>query len=227
MLAITFLVNKIRRMLKLLIKYKFSIIGIAINELNSIILNFFLKHKIERIYGKFETGIYFTHQFNNVSNESGHIKGEIVWIIRKLNIENAIVLLVGETNKVKTNFLENFPFRSLNTTGISDNVDYHWDFNDQIPVGIGKYNLILSQAVLEHLVDPVDHIRKLKLLLADNGYLIVHTVMPGFFYHRYPVDCLRFYPDWFQEISKLVKLQIKFKILSLDHIIYCYQHSNL
>ena len=47
--------------------------------------------------------------------------------------------------------------------------------------------------------------------------------MSGFNYHRYPVDCVRFYPDWFEEVAKRVGLQVQDKHIRNSGITYKYK----
>ena len=62
--------------------------------------------------------------------------------------------------------------------------------------------------MLEHLVQPYKHVCDLVDALNPGGHLVLHTVIPGFPYHRYPIDCARFFPDWFEEVARRLSLQI-------------------
>lgn len=79
--------------------------------------------------------------------------------------------------------------------------------------------------MMEHLVDPYKHMKDLSSLLEEEGYLIVHTVMPGFMYHRHPVDTIRFFPDWFEEVASKKRLNLKIvsKYVRDFHIFYMYK----
>lgn len=79
---------------------------------------------------------------------------------------------------------------------------------------------IMSQAMLEHLIDPYKHVCDCYGLLEPGGHLVIHTVMPGFHYHRYPVDCLRFYPDWFEEVATRLDAKVVDKYLDDAHMTY-------
>ncbi len=83
-----------------------------------------------------------------------------------------------------------------------------------------RFYLIISQATLEHLIDPYKHLKDLVDLLDDDGRLVVHSVLPGFLYHRYPIDCFRFYPDWFEEVSKRLKLDVEDRQISVFNLTY-------
>jgi len=67
------------------------------------------------------------------------------------------------------------------------------------------------------------HVSDLASLLDEGGYLIVHTVLPGFFYHRVPIDCFRFYPDWFEVVAMRLGLRVVDKQISVFNITYKFQ----
>ena len=73
---------------------------------------------------------------------------------------------------------------------------------------MGKFDLILSQAMLEHLLNPYKHVFDLSQMLNPGGKLVLHTHIPGFNYHRFPIDCVRFYPDWFEAIAERLNLSV-------------------
>ncbi len=135
----------------------------------------------------------------------------------------SIILLAGEDNKVKEKYRTSFGFKRIVTTGFSQDADLFWNFEHDIPKGIGKFDLIISQAILEHIIDPFKHISDLSKLLKPNGFLIVQTVIPGFGYHRVPIDCFRFYPDWFEEVAKRLELKVVDK--GIYHAQICYKFS--
>ena len=65
-----------------------------------------------------------------------------------------------------------------------------------------KFDSALCQATLEHIPRPATAIENMLRLLNPEGILVLHTVGPGSPYHRYPVDCLRFWPDFYPEVTK-------------------------
>ena len=77
--------------------------------------------------------------------------------------------------------------------------------------------------MLEHLVDPYKHVADLIALLNTGGMLILHTHIPGFKYHRYPVDCIRFYPDWFEEVATRTNCQVLDRYIGELRICYTLQ----
>lgn len=67
-----------------------------------------------------------------------------------------------------------------------------------------RYDAVLCQAVLEHLCRPCVAVENLIGLLHPGGHLLLHTVMPGFPYHPFPIDCCRFFIDWFADLCRYI-----------------------
>lgn len=167
-------------------------------------------------YGDFDYGSdYESMTVRGLANESGMISGVVVKAIKFLPRPESI-LLAGENNAVKPRYEEVCGLKRDNifTVGLSDNVDYQWNFEED-PPEIPLMECIISQAILEHLLDPYKHVKDLWKLLKKGGMLHLYTVIPGFQYHRYPVDCLRFYPDWFEETAKRLGAEIAYKYLGI------------
>ena len=122
----------------------------------------------------------------------------------------AKVLLVSETVAVRREFEAMYSGKEFVTTDyfteISSNnspPDVLWNMYEEPPASLkpGSFSSIICQATLEHVHDPIGVLRRLVALLGPSGYLYIHTQTPGFQYHPFPRDYLRFYPDWFQDIS--------------------------
>ena len=107
--------------------------------------------------------------------------------------------------------------------GIMPDMDFFWDYEQTSEDAIGKFDCVISQSMYEHLIDPYKHFQDSVRLLNDGGILIIHTMMPGFNYHRHPVDCLRFYPDWFEELAKRHNLRVVRKHIRNCRITYALQ----
>jgi hypothetical protein len=63
-----------------------------------------------------------------------------------------------------------------------------------------QFDVVFTQALLEHVVDPVQVIRNIGELVAQQGLIVVQTCNSFITLHRYPIDCLRFYPDFFENL---------------------------
>jgi SAM-dependent methyltransferase len=77
-----------------------------------------------------------------------------------------------------------------------------------------KFDLIIAQALLEHVFDPVELLRNLIPLLNPNvtpneaGILVIHTNNPLMPLHRWPVDTLRYHDDWFILVQQYLPLTL-------------------
>lgn len=183
----------------------------------------------ETLYGNFEYNKDFNHlNIKNLDKESGWIRGEIVHAIKQINKPIESALLPGEHNGLKQVYADllAIPEENIKTTGLHNQVDYNWDF-EKTPPPFGKFDIIISQAMIEHLIDPYSHVKDLVHSMEKDGHLILHTVIPGFPYHRYPVDCIRFYPDWFEEIAKRLYLNISYKYIGEKRILYCFKKETI
>ena len=198
-----------------------------VNDIKSVIRNFILKNidrkhikEYERLYGKFDRTNYNKYAVYNLSNESGFYYGELVKWSRDLNPKCA--LLVGESKNIASVLKDRISAVEVLTTGLS-NVDFIWNFEEDPPIIEKEIDLIISQAIFEHLLNPYKHLQDLTNLIIDKGHIIIHTEMPGFHYHRYPIDSVRFFPDWFEETAKRFELKIVQKRMKNTHIFYMYQ----
>jgi len=179
------------------------------------------KRQWQKIYGNFDETNYDSFIEYGLPSESAFYHGEIVKWARDITPIPKRLLLAGDNVDTAKHLQQKIAVEFAYTTGLS-NVDYIWDF-EQDPPQIGQYDLIISHAVLEHLLSPYKHMCDLVSLLAPGGSLIVYTVCPGFPYHRYPIDACRFYPDWFEEVAKRLGLDIEKKRTKETDIFYMYR----
>jgi SAM-dependent methyltransferase len=176
----------------------------------------------ENAYGHFDKVNYNKYTLVDLPNESTFYSGESIKWIKDIGNPNARILLAGDNRKVAELLGKAVNVVNIYTTGIIEDVDFKWDFEDKIPE-IGKFDVIVSQVMLEHLLNPYKHLCDLLSMLTQEGYLIIQTVCPGYPYHRYPVDTLRFYPDWFEEVGKKLKLTVIHRRVKNNNIFYMYQ----
>ena len=159
--------------------------------------------------------------------ECGRYYPEIVYMIKQLEKIKSVIL-DGDSKTIIPiiqNNLRNLEFAEFTTVGLGSKKDFDfiWDFENVTPPEIPNADLIISQAMLEHLLMPFEHLRDLSKLLNKNGHLILHTQLPGYSYHRYPIDSIRFYPDFFEEAAKRLNLKVVEKYQSDFHIFYHFQ----
>ena len=176
----------------------------------------------KKYYGYFHLDAdYGNLAVTGLAKESGCIRGEIVNSIQNITDTLKSVLLPGENNAVKDAYAALFklPNSRITTAGISEHVDFRWNFEHD-PPRMGPFDCIVSQAMLEHLINPYKHVCDLYCLLENGGHLILHTHIPGFEYHRYPIDCMRFFPDWFEVMADRLGAAIVDKCIYERRILY-------
>lgn len=202
-----------------------KIVGKAVLELRKKIFSLYEYPRIKQCYGDFRLDRnYNAQQISGLSKESGTIRGVIVNLVRNVEEEINRVLLPGEYNTDKKYYSQLFDLNvdQIVTTGIGDDTDYQWNF-EQEPPEMGKFDFIISQAMLEHLLNPYKHVVDLSQMLNLGGKLVLHTHVPGFNYHRYPLDCVRFYPDWFEAIAERLDLSVYDRYIGDLRICYTLQ----
>ncbi|HLP49076.1 MAG TPA: methyltransferase domain-containing protein [Candidatus Kapabacteria bacterium] len=188
--------------------------------------------KIKKIFGEFESlskkeQKSYTLVFENqASNICGILVPEIVKMVSDLKIDPNKVLLDGDDKSVVDQVKNRFDFKQTEviTAGIGNNFNYFWNFEDDFPENMpSDFDLIISQAMFEHLINPYKHFEDLSKLLRKGGYLAIHSHLPGYTYHRYPIDSVRFFPDWFEFSAKKTGLSVERKFLRNFHLIYLFQ----
>jgi SAM-dependent methyltransferase len=178
------------------------------------------KEQWEKLYGLFDSNDYEEYRLNELPDESGFYHGEIIKWARDLTPQR--VLFAGENSKSAHVIKDAIHAECIVTAGLGT-CDLQWNFEENPPVVDMPFDLIISQAILEHLLNPYKHLHDLVSLLQPNGHLILHTVIPGFPFHRYPIDAVRFFPDWFEEAALKLKLSVERKRLRYTHIFYCFK----
>ena len=180
-----------------------------------------LLKKWETIFGPFDQQDYRRYTSHDLPSESAYYHGEIIRWVQTLDTKPQRTLLAGEAKQAATVLAKIMNLGDITTTGVLD-VDIPWNFENTAPE-MGSFNLIISQAILEHLLAPYQHMQALSRLLSPGGYLLVHTVTPGFVYHRYPIDAYRFYPDFFELFAERSNLTVCKRRVNDSHIFYLFQ----
>jgi hypothetical protein len=70
-----------------------------------------------------------------------------------------------------------------------------------------KYSVVMHQSVLEHVVDPVTAIRNLNDFLVPGGIQVIQTKNIYSSMHRYPIDTLRYFPDFFLSLGNYIPVK--------------------
>lgn len=175
----------------------------------------------EEIHGPFDHGNYDQYTLHDLPSESSYYHGEIIRWVQQLSSAPTRTLLAGEANLAAAELRKKMELGKVTTAGVLD-VDMPWNFEEK-PPEMGHFDLIISQAILEHLIDPYRHMLSLASLLEAGGYLLVHTVTTGFVYHRYPIDAYRFFPDFFETFAQKTDLSVQRRRVHDSHIFYLFQ----
>lgn len=175
----------------------------------------------EEVYGPFDRRTYDQYTINDLPSESGFYHGEVIRWVQELQTPPKRTLLAGEAKPATAELKKIMDLGEVTTTGVLD-VEVPWNFEEPAPP-MDVFDLIISQAILEHLLDPYRHMCSLCDLLAPGGYLLIHTVTPGFVYHRYPIDTFRFFPDFFETVAEKKNLLVHRKRIHDNHIFYMIQ----
>ena len=124
-----------------------------------------------------------------------------------------LALLVSENTRVGSVFANRYPETQFVTTDYfpeltsphqdgTGGCDVIWNLYEEPPAQLQphSFNSIVCQATVEHLHDPVGVLRRLAGLQSSGGRLYLHSHTPGFEYHGFPNDYLRYWPEWFRDM---------------------------
>ena len=106
----------------------------------------------------------------NSTSEGGAIWGEVVWFVSSVDVGQGKILLAGDRNDVKEIWSKIFRKEQMVTCGLHE-IDHPWNFEFSPPESLRsmRFRLILSQAMIEHLIDPFKHIIPCSLCRATNA----------------------------------------------------------
>ena len=161
-----------------------------------------------------------------LENESKQVFGMVVQFIRNIDVPIDLMLLAGESSSAKPIYssITGISPNNITTAGLHEDADRKWNFEDY-PPRLSKFDCIVSHAVLEHLIDPYRHVSDLVSLLEPRGHLVVFTVAPGFPYHRHPIDCFRFFPDWFEAVAQRLDLEVCDRFFGDERVVYRFRNN--
>ncbi len=71
-----------------------------------------------------------------------------------------------------------------------------------------QFDVVFSQALLEHVCRPSIVLENFARATKPGGIIVLHTHLPGRDFHQYPVDCVRFYKDFFTEMQKYLPIKL-------------------
>lgn len=182
-----------------------------------------LRKDVERwvkYYGPFDVRDYGADTVTGLANETGCLFGEFRAWAREYGPASPVMLLAGESGKTAEVIGPMFHAAKCLSTGLGP-CEYPWDFNEPAPKELPTADLIISQSILEHILSPMLHVTELAQRLNRGGLLMVFTCLPGFEYHRYPHDTLRYHPDWFEAMADRLRLEVLRRRIVNNGLFYC------
>jgi hypothetical protein len=158
------------------------------------------------------------------SGLGGGFHGVLLDYIEKFRTQDAkTILLIAESFEAAKELNKAFSWAEIsNLVDYSDKKkgsDYDVDLNIKQNFE-SNYDIILSQALLEHISNPFMAIENFTDLLHNNGLIVLHTHNYKMPYHAYPIDCVRFYKDWFYDLQNYLPIEV-IQFLEADVHLFC------
>lgn len=133
------------------------------------------------------------------------------------------IVLVAESKEAANDLKAAFPWAEIsNLVDYSDKdtgSDYDVDLNLKQNFN-SNYDVVLSQALLEHVSNPFMAVENFVDLLKKDGIIVLHTHNCKMPYHGYPIDCVRFQKDWFEDLPKYLPVEMV-DFLEADVHMFC------
>ncbi len=162
-------------------------------------------------------------------NESKFYHGQLMHWMRHL--APATILLAGEDRDMAPIISNEVGASCVETAGRGD-ADHLWDFNLIPPrdLGLRWFDMVITQAIFEHILNPYMFLSFLSAMIRPGGHVLIHTHIPGFPHHTgdsFPIDCLRYYPDWFQAVGPHFNLEVVGIVSDSAHLFINYRRPPL
>jgi hypothetical protein len=154
-----------------------------------------------------------------VSNSSGGFLERIIELGEEYS-ESGKWLLVSEPPnagiQIREGWQKKYGYNLPEITSIEEVLGSSWTSQDfdydlcfyPILQNPPKYQVVMHQSLLEHVVDPVSVIRNLNdFLIPGVGIQVIQTVNIYSSLHRFPIDSLRFFPDFFENLEKYIEVK--------------------
>jgi hypothetical protein len=132
-------------------------------------------------------------------NSSHGFHGILFYYIDKYKRPNGEIFLISEPNEVIPVFEEHFPSTAVYALPYDgEHGKVFTDLCKPIDYSDWRYDIVLSQATLEHVCRPSVFLENLVRFTKVGGHVIIHTHNPRMEEHKWPYDCVRFLKDfWF------------------------------
>lgn len=172
---------------------------------------------LEDGYGSFDPGVP-RHRRYVVRNLTGCLYEDLVhWLLPYSSGKS--MLFAGEPSAIKNELMSIFSANSVTTTGLEES-DVVWDFEQPAPFQKMSFDIVYSQAMLEHLVNPFEHLLALISLVKPGGYVAVTSASFLFPYHRTPVHTVNVMPDLIEIAAERTNMVVVKKRYFLGNIAY-------
>lgn len=137
------------------------------------------------------------------------------------------ILLVGEPEACKSVFYNHFGNVTVDVLSYSGERGENYINDLNILTDFDKtYSTVFSQAVLEHVCRPSIYVENLSRLTKTGGHIVLMSVGPKFGYHRFPIDCVRFFKDFYEDLQRYIPIKLcEFEQDELDCQFVLYERS--
>ena len=71
-----------------------------------------------------------------------------------------------------------------------------------------QYACVMSQSLLEHVCRPSIAIENMLRMTSPGGVLVIQTVNTSCGYHAFPIDCVRFFPDFWTDLVRYLPCEL-------------------
>lgn len=148
------------------------------------------------------------HAWIPAPNLSHGFHGIIFQYIKEHYVKGQSLLMIAENANV--NYLFEKEFQGIlisNNCYQGEKGEVFIDLN-LIQNWTDKYDFVLSQALFEHVSRPCVALENMSNVTKVGGKIIIHTQNPEMDYHAVPIDCLRFFKDWFVNMQTYLPIRL-------------------
>jgi hypothetical protein len=151
---------------------------------------------------------YGPEHFTPAPNSSGKFWNVLMGYMGQYSKTGDSLLLVAEPKECCPLFYR-YNLSFIDNLGYSGEkgCEYKVDLNVIAQI-IYQYNIVFSQALLEHVCRPSVAIENMVNLTLPGGYIMIHSHNPEMPYHGFPHDCCRFFKDFFIDLCKYLPVEM-------------------
>lgn len=178
---------------------------------------------LEESYGRFDRTSY--KQSYHVSSRGGSLSPELVCWLKPFS-NGKSMLFAGEPSSIKKELQSIFSTEHVTTTGL-EGCDIVWNFENHPPmIPDNSFDIVYSHAMLEHIVNPFEHMLHLCAFVKPGGYLGVLAASFLCPYHRHPVHTMNIFPDLIEIVAERSGMNVVKRRYYLGIITYLLEKKN-